>query len=354
MRGRRCSASWTRRSSRNTPADAGTTSTSPPPSKPRTEHPRGCGDDVTSAGICRRSGGTPPRMRGRPHDRPLRQRVRGNTPADAGTTTTGICGRCGSWEHPRGCGDDAVASPRSAGVEGTPPRMRGRHVPGLVADEHERNTPADAGTTGPCRPPRRRRSEHPRGCGDDHIYLTIWNDPDGTPPRMRGRRVPAAEGDGQGRNTPADAGTTSSCRSPRPAAAEHPRGCGDDRLAQARTRRRSGTPPRMRGRRAAGRRCRRLLRNTPADAGTTAPSAPTPSGSTEHPRGCGDDLAEQVLELATTGTPPRMRGRREAGLRPLLEPRNTPADAGTTVAEALAEQISEEHPRGCGDDPCCG
>ena len=213
----------------NTPADAGTTSANTAVAVMAREHPRGCGDD---SGASRRNTtlrGTPPRMRGRPQGPQGAQRYHRNTPADAGTTSipsrlpaslvwntpadAGTTPRCRGptpalAEHPRGCGDDSAMSWTDACPRGTPPRMRGRHLRPVAATGGHRNTPADAGTTRTPNWPRSSQTEHPRGCGDDssagrHSMLTC-----GTPPRMRGRHHVVPDALNEGRNTPADAGTT--------------------------------------------------------------------------------------------------------------------------------------------------
>ena len=231
MRGRRNTRPGRTVRLRNTPADAGTTGDGTGSGRGQGEHPRGCGDDRTGSGVTPSPSGTPPRMRGR-HE--MIQRAgwaEGNTPADAGTT------RCGRrpWgrgaEHPRGCGDDMPSAEEVAGAIGTPPRMRGRRCGRRCRSWLRRNTPADAGTT---------PTHAPSGTSST-----------GTPPRMRGRLKELVDGLVDGGNTPADAGTTTSLPRSRRRRTEHPRGCGDDSVPCTLTRTTDGTPPRMRGRLAA-------------------------------------------------------------------------------------------------------
>ena len=169
---------------------------------------------------------------------------------------------------------------------------------------------------------------------------------EGTPPRMRGRHLLADRLGQQRRNTPADAGTTVW---PRPGPGddpEHPRGCGDDALLAVGAAVSYGTPPRMRGRPHPQHRRPVALRNTPADAGTTSPSRCSSWPRPEHPRGCGDDVKLAFVHSSNPGTPPRMRGRPWLRRWPSRSARNTPADAGTTLAAGSAHCRSPEHPVG--------
>ena len=152
------------------------------------------------------------------------------TPANAGTTARSRCSVRPDEAHPRECGDDVDLALRLVQDEGSPPRMRGRlYSPGR-GWFGDRLTPANAGTTR-YRPSRAwQKGAHPRECGDDAatLFLSIYRS--GSPPRMRGRRAPHRG------------------RRPRPA----------------------GSPPRMRGRPGqapAGVFGRGL---TPANAGTTS------------------------------------------------------------------------------------
>ena len=131
----------------NTPADAGTTLGVGASAPLLSEHPRGCGDDRPARCEHPCLTGTPPRMRGRLAER-MRARVSTrNTPADAGTTPAPGSSPPSDPEHPRGCGDDDghfLGCPRTGG---TPPRMRGRPTSSRCCPSVRRNTPADAGTT---------------------------------------------------------------------------------------------------------------------------------------------------------------------------------------------------------------
>ena len=157
--------------------------------------------------------------------------------------------RSRTWNTPAYAGKIARHLVAGTGVQGTPPRMRGKPLNEGAASRIEGNTPAYAGKT----------------CGRSRAPRPLT----GTPPRMRGKRVQGRAADGQIRNTPAYAGKTrrgSWCGS---FLREHPRVCGENRHLPLRIVWRRGTPPRMRGKPPGQPRQYRHVGNTPAYAGKT-------------------------------------------------------------------------------------
>ena len=210
-------------------------------------------------------------------------------------------------------GDDLTAARYWPLRSGTPPRARGRRARRRRGGHLPRNTPACAGTTRRGATPRPARTEHPRVRGDDsHVcrktYLTI-----GTPPRARGRRHLRQAHPRRSGNTPACAGTTRRRAWSGGGCWEHPRVRGDDGPNGCRRLALRGTPPRARGR--------------------LDPTRACAAGDREHPRVRGDDPARIAAVASCGGTPPRARGRRDAGARSDRGRRNTPACAGTTLAD---------------------
>ena len=92
---------------------------------------------------------------------------------------------------------------------------------------------------------------------------------EGSPPRMRGKRMKEAERDGYLGITPADAGKTVSVKNNHIINGDHPRGCGENALFQAFSVRHLGSPPRMRGKPLKYLMVFKRERITPADAGKT-------------------------------------------------------------------------------------
>ncbi len=191
----------------------------------------------------------------------------------------------------------------------------------------------------------------------------------GPPPPARGPpggRLPDAPGH---RNTPACAGTTPGSRRLRTTGPDHPRLRGDHNSKKSTRGSVLGTPPPARGPPGRPTRTATQLRNTPACAGTTAPSRAgsrcpaehprlrgdhrtscwSTTASGEHPRLRGDHPSARRCSFPAAGTPPPARGPRTRRARPATPQRNTPACAGTTFLSLTTEQVDPEHPRLRGD-----
>ena len=110
-----------------TPADAGKTQTGLEASALLRDHPRGCGENYSGMYARVSINGSPPRMRGK-LDRSTQNRVcQRITPADAGKTRRGIQSNADSTDHPRGCGENISEILFEPESKGSPPRMRGKH-----------------------------------------------------------------------------------------------------------------------------------------------------------------------------------------------------------------------------------
>ena len=130
-----------------TPADAGKTFIARTKCKSARDHPRGCGENTFCSRWTGYSGGSPPRMRGKPAWS-WAQAVRAwITPADAGKTNTLVGCSLPSEDHPRGCGENQPLLHYFLQGVGSPPRMRGKLYNALNSPEVRRITPADAGKT---------------------------------------------------------------------------------------------------------------------------------------------------------------------------------------------------------------
>jgi hypothetical protein len=119
---------------------------------------------------------------------PRRVQAIGTTvPARAETTESHARSVVSKREHPRVCGDDPSWTDRSHLWRGTPPRVRGRRHGHPVRPGVQGNTLACAGTTHGRRRWHGRAEEHPRACGDDRLASRVIDRWPGTPPRVRGR-----------------------------------------------------------------------------------------------------------------------------------------------------------------------
>ena len=111
---------------------------------------------------------------------------------------------------------------------------------------------------------------------------------------------------------------------------------------------RSGSSPRMRGKRADAIRSREAKRIIPAHAGQTGRTSPWRATPTDHPRACGANLFEYESVLSLYGSSPRMRGKRPIHARVPAAHRIIPAHAGQTRPDRLSPRACPDHPRACG------
>ena len=171
------------------PAYAGNTNSKqikPPQYK---DHPRVCGEHSASCMVRWLPRGSSPRMRGtRLATRP-KTRSDGIIPAYAGNTLRWRHGSCRCRDHPRVCGEHLTSCVMVVSSMGSSPRMRGTRGFELGRLALHGIIPAYAGnTTAPCPRPCFRR-DHPRVCGehlrDMRRELGRW----GSSPRMRGTRL---------------------------------------------------------------------------------------------------------------------------------------------------------------------
>ncbi len=271
-------------------------------------------------------------------------------PRCAGTTARRGRGRCSPAEHPRLRGDNrSTAGPRT-GPSGTPPPARGQQPAEQEHHRHVRNTPACAGTTRRFRRRGTRSAEHPRLRGDNYLRSLPSGARTGTPPPARGQPCRRSRDERLLRNTPACAGTTRSGPPALGPRSEHPRLRGDNTLARRAYARRAGTPPPARGQRGDGLVGAEPGRNTPACAGTTTGWRGPRHVLAEHPRLRGDNASSSAPPVTMSGTPPPARGQHGQGSIKTRSPRNTPACAGTTGGGAPAVCGWSEHPRLRGDN----
>ena len=172
-----------------------------------------------------------------------------------------------------------------------------------------RITPAHAGKT-TCSPVASKIfTDHPRACGENGRTMSPSMRWRGSPPRMRGKRGLLPSSNSQFRITPAHAGKTWRPPSPKMRRPDHPRACGENSCRPCVTNAFDGSPPRMRGKRDAGAGPQRAGRITPAHAGKTVLRTASCSRRADHPRACGENLKESLNHLPPSGSPPRMRGK---------------------------------------------
>ena len=167
---------------------------------------------------------------------------------------------------------------------------------------------------------------------------------------MRGKPLPVCRRAFCVGITPAYAGKTMGRDQREISARDHPRVCGENHRPCRSSSRRAGSPPRMRGKPLACL-CHPLrLRITPAYAGKTRASVTSTSCHRDHPRVCGENQACRRGSASQRGSPPRMRGKRQARFVTALVTGITPAYAGKTRDYIGRDRKSRDHPRVCGEN----
>ena len=151
--------------------------------------------------------------------------------------------------------------------------------------------------------------DHPRVCGEKQRTLAVQDEPQGSPPRVRGKvwRSPAAPGT-QG-ITPACAGKRRPVPSPRSTRQDHPRVCGEKPPKGCGLNLILGSPPRVRGKDVSGADATPWIRITPACAGKSFTSMKCFRAIQDHPRVCGEKTEIAYVVFLSEGSPPRVRGK---------------------------------------------
>ena len=218
--------------------------------------------------------------------------LRGIIPADAGNTHESTRGITPAEDHPRGCGEHEAPLREAEQPAGSSPRMRGTQGVVVVADRNGGIIPADAEKTQIEMYRHFLSKDHPRGCGEHLVHAPELCICLGSSPRMRGTHGQLCFGGGWFRIIPADAGNTSFHAGSHQQKGDHPRGCGEHRHGHKLRCRDEGSSPRMRGTQAGAFRGRVGVRIIPADAGNTHHLHRRAWCVWDHPRGCGEHLAQ--------------------------------------------------------------
>ena len=228
--------------------------------------------------------------------------------------------------------------------------MRGKLGANLYDKVIQRITPAHAGKTPTAHQALPRESDHPRACGENLFTNFTTTYDSGSPPRMRGKRAVSPRKLRLARITPAHAGKTSGVMLNGFVKSDHPRACGENALNKARNKPAHGSPPRMRGKPLRWNGRKTLRRITPAHAGKTLRPLPGTRRTSDHPRACGENEQKHYESNVNTGSPPRMRGKRSGCRRGVGQRRITPAHAGKTDAIITIVVTNWDHPRACGEN----
>ena len=153
------------------------------------DHPRVCGEKVSSTSPIKCLKGSPPRMRGKVPQPGVEGCRLGITPACAGKSCR-LRQLHGAYrDHPRVCGEKKKLSPNFTVYEGSPPRVRGKELRVETCFSHDGITPAYAGKRVSRSRAKTGEWDHPRVCGEKTPFSENSFTKSGSPPRMRGKEV---------------------------------------------------------------------------------------------------------------------------------------------------------------------
>ena len=313
-------------------------------------HPRACGENASALGTPAADFGSSPRVRGKPSDRRRSQGLRGLIPARAGKTATSQGSSVLRPAHPRACGENVVGESVELYRPGSSPRVRGKPETRSYPPSTPRLIPARAGKTGKPSALIAPPPAHPRACGENPDKQRHSAGRTGSSPRVRGKRAfDPRPGNWRGL-IPARAGKTAPVKSLARSRRAHPRACGENVSNTYWMAVHVGSSPRVRG---------KLLELgaeddgkglIPARAGKTSRSYRGPWKRWAHPRACGENWIVDLADFGLAGSSPRVRGKPFPSLIDSLHSGLIPARAGKTRARPPTWCRCPAHPRACGEN----
>ena len=149
--------------------------------------------------------------------------------------------------------------------------------------------------------------------------------------------------------TPAYAGKSSAAAAARICAMDHPRACGEKRGFHLNTLASTGSPPRVRGKGSGKLHCSATMGITPAYAGKRTRPRRWVRPPRDHPRVCREKRTEKYDFYWPEGSPPRVRGKGAGEPLRLLVGGITPACAGKSPSAGNRQRVWRDHPRVCGE-----
>ena len=254
------------------------------------DHPRVCGEKKDLASSVFDTKGSPPRVRGKapdPKEKTINPRI---TPACAGKRLQEEIVRKRYGDHPRVCGEKQTIVGEYGPELGSPPRVRGKVELHHQDQTHVGITPACAGKRGKEHSFYQSMEDHPRVCGEKAILGATTGGVNGSPPRVRGKVAPLRLLVAVGGITPACAGKSMDHARKQSQRRDHPRACGEKLFHKMILRLPKGSPPRMRGKGINTASISRRLGITPAHAGKSPQRSIRHNVFRDHPRACGEKL----------------------------------------------------------------
>ena len=293
--------------------------------------------------------GSSPRVRGKAALGNGASVMSGIIPAGAGKS---CWARLGSWEerdHPRGCGEKPMRRPRLLASMGSSPRVRGKESRRSALASAPGIIPAGAGKR--LRPGGRpgRWGDHPRGCGEKKMATCPKCGERGSSPRVRGKAGIFVLAFVEAGIIPAGAGKSGRGRDAARARGDHPRGCGEKNIELKKPLDIVGSSPRVRGKALCGGHQGDRRGIIPAGAGKRLVAEDELAGAQDHPRGCGEKSLRTATMLLRLGSSPRVRGKGFVVPGSPLVIGIIPAGAGKRAPCCRRGRRPRDHPRGCGE-----
>ena len=247
------------------------------------------------------------------------------------------------------CGEKCATRWQKPKALGSPPRMRGKAILRSSPAQLVGITPAYAGKRSACSPPSPHSRDHPRVCGEKVLNTFIMVCHVGSPPRMRGKAIQSRPDYPDNGITPAYAGKSPQGLRTAVHSRDHPRVCGEKARTLIVQNEPQGSPPRMRGK-ALTDPCIALCHGiTPACAGKRRSIGRLSQPTRDHPRVCGEKCSSVRSASHRRGSPPRMRGKDLPFTCDCESTGITPACAGKSLRPDNNPSTSWDHPRVCGE-----
>ena len=152
-------------------------------------HPRVCGENHVAGHIHLLLVGSSPRVRGKHGDARGVEHVQGLIPACAGKTRPRIRRAGSPTAHPRVCGENCPDAMRTGTPRGSSPRVRGKRRCRRWRGRRGRLIPACAGKTAGDEGFHRWVRAHPRVCGENRPVQMGVAVVQGSSPRVRGKHL---------------------------------------------------------------------------------------------------------------------------------------------------------------------
>ena len=312
-------------------------------------HPRACGEQNDAWALARLSAGSSPRLRGT--DARVRRRRGGARfiPAPAGNSQLDVTDRTDGPVHPRACGEQMPPWLVLLASVGSSPRLRGTGIVWRTVSSSSRFIPAPAGNRRVNNGRLKSSPVHPRACGEQPGGDTRLMTAPGSSPRLRGTAFAHLGVGLDPRFIPAPAGNSATTNTRRAVRSVHPRACGEQLTPSTTSSRYVGSSPRLRGTEGLGRGGRRPRRFIPAPAGNRSTRSCSTFSISVHPRACGEQVRPRRRSRRQSGSSPRLRGTGRERVLDAQPHRFIPAPAGNSPPAAAHPRPRPVHPRACGE-----